>query len=195
MNTSKNKNEAKKLKPVGNDFFVSVWEKSWIYIKTVVDVVREPILILDKNLCVMVANEPFYKLFQVEKKDTEEINVYALGNGQWNIPSLRKLLEEILPKNTFFNGFEVAHDFPSIGRKMMILNGRQIHFEGDSAFEPIIMLAMEDVTGIMAVADSFTAHANLIETKLLSRTQKMEAQIEKLEKQLLEVQRKSDSLK
>src|SRR3989344_2317466 len=98
--------------PIGTDFFERLWAESWTYIKTVVDVVRQPILILDKDFKVMAANESFYQTFQVELKDTENKMVYELGNGQWDIPALRKLLEDILPKNTFFKGFEVAHEFP-----------------------------------------------------------------------------------
>ena len=90
---------------IGADFFGRLWEESWTYIKTVVDVVHEPVLILDKDLRVMAANESFYRTFQVEPKDTEHQIVYELGNGQWNIPSLKKLLEDILPKNSFFKGF------------------------------------------------------------------------------------------
>jgi len=116
-------------KIVGKDFFEHLWEQSWTYIKTVVDVVREPILILDNKLRVMAANESFYRTFQVSAKDTEERIIYELGNGQWNIPGLRKLLEDILPKNSFFKEFEVTHIFPVIGRKVMILNARQIHFK------------------------------------------------------------------
>lgn len=173
-----------KRKSVGTDFFDRVWKESWIYIKTVVDIVREPVLILNKDLCVIAANEPFYRLFQVEPKDTENKIVYELGNGQWDIPSLRKLLEEILPKNTFFKGFEVAHDFPYIGRKIMILNARQIHFEKDTNFEPIMLLAMEDITDMMASADSFANHANVIETKLTERTQLLEDSVRRIEEQL-----------
>ena len=114
------------------DYVGRLWEVSWTYIKTVVDIVREPVLILDKDLRIMSANESFYRTFQVESKDTEGQVVYKLGNGQWNIPALRKLLEDILPKNTFFKGFEVTHEFPFIGRKVMILNARQIHLKEDS---------------------------------------------------------------
>src|ERR1041385_8179391 len=71
----------------------------WTYIKTVVDVVRQPILILDKNLRVLAANESFYQTFQVESKNTEKKVIYDLGNGQWDIPALRKLLEDILPRS------------------------------------------------------------------------------------------------
>ncbi len=138
------------------DLIEHVWEKSWTYIKTVVDVVREPVLILDQDLRVMVANEPFYRTFQVEPKNTEKKVVYELGNGQWDIPALRKLLEDILPKNTFFKGFEVDHKFPTIGRKVMMLNARQIHFKEDTTsehFPAIILLAMEDITEMMAIAE------------------------------------------
>ena len=138
---------------VGEEFFAEFWEESWTYIKTVVDVLREPVLILDKNLCVLAANEPFYRLFQVEQKDTEGQVVYKLGNGQWDIPALRKLLEDILPKNTFFRGFEVDHEFPYIGHRTIVLNARHISSKNRAPSErlpAIIMLAMEDVTEIMA---------------------------------------------
>ena len=145
---NKNKKDAgQKVAEKGEDLLEKIWNESWTYIKTVVNVVREPILILDENLRVMAANDSFYRTFQVESKDTEKKNVYELGNGQWNIPALRKLLEDILPKNTFFKGFEVSHQFPFIGQKVMILNAREIHFKDDDVseiFPPIILLAMED---------------------------------------------------
>ncbi len=175
---------------VGSDFFDRLWEESWTYIKTVVDVVREPVLILNKDLCVMAANEPFYRTFQVDVKDTEHTLVYKLGNGQWNIPSLRKLLEDILPKNTFFKGFEVAHDFPAIGRKIMILNARQIHFKEDTAFPPIILLAMEDVTEMISVAEKLAGHVSLFEEKLTERTGKLEERIAKLVKEMALLKKK-----
>lgn len=169
------------------NFDESVWENSWTYIKTVVDIVREPVLILDKDLRVMTANESFYHMFQVEHKDTERKSVYELGNGQWNIQALKKLLEDILPKNTFFKGFEVTHEFPFIGRKVMILNARQIHFERDSfsrQFSPIILLAIEDVTDMMSVAETLANHANYVEIKYAERTKKLEIDIKKLEKEI-----------
>jgi len=179
-----NKVIEKTLIPIGGDFVDYFWEKSWTYIKTVVDVVREPVLILDKDFRVMAANESFYRTFQVEPKDTEKRLVYELGNGQWNIPSLRKLLEDILPKNTFFKGFEVAHEFPSIGSKIMILNARQIHIKDDPAFPPIILLAIEDITEMMAVAETLAVHTKQMEEGLTQRTNKLEAHIGKLEKEI-----------
>ena len=169
------------------DFFERFWEGSWTYVKTIVDVVREPVLVLDKDLRVMAANEPFYRTFQVEKKDTEHKIVYELGNGQWNIPSLKKLLEDILPKNTFFKGFEVTHDFLHIGRKSMILNARQIHFKDEVHLErcpEIILLAIEDVTDLMVVADTIAKHTTLMEAEILGRTERLEAEISGLKKEI-----------
>lgn len=175
------------FKPFGSNLAEKIWEESWTYIKTVVDVVREPVLILDKDLRVKAANESFYRTFQVEAKDTESRVVYELGNGQWNIPVLKKLLEDILPKNTFFKGFEVIHEFPFIGRKVMILNARQIYFKKDSVsgvFPPIILLAMEDVTEIMVVAETLTNHTNRLETVFAERSHRLENYIQKLEKEI-----------
>lgn len=171
---------------VGADFFDNLWEESWTYIKTVVDIVREPVLILDKELHVMVANESFYRTFQAESKDTEKKLVYDLGDGQWNIPALRKLLDDILPKNTFFKGFEVIHEFPAIGRKVMILNARQIH---SKQLPPIILLAMEDVTEMMAVAETLAGHTNAAELRFMEKTQKLEIHIGKLEKEISELKK------
>ncbi len=162
-----------------------LWEKSWTYVKTVIDVVREPVLILDKDLRVMAANESFYRTFQVEASETQGKVVYELGNGQWNIAALRKLLEDILPKNTFFKSFEVVHEFPFIGKKVIILNARKIHFREDAdaeAFPPIILLAMEDVTEIMLVAETLASHANQLEAKLGGRIKKLEKEITVLKK-------------
>jgi nitrogen-specific signal transduction histidine kinase len=182
----KAKKSEKKInfKPVGLNFVGRFWEESWTYIKTVVDIVREPVLILDQDLRVLAANEPFYRTFQVEAKDTEKKIVYELGNGQWDIPSLRKLLEDILPKNTFFKGFEVMHDFPLIGRKVMILNARQIHFKEDTTSQPIILLAIEDISEIMGVADMLTLHNSQFEERMAERTEKLEIEIKRFEKEI-----------
>ena len=162
-------------------------KECWKYIKTVTDIVREPILILDKNLNVMSANESFYRMFQVEMKDTEGKLVYNLGNGQWNIPSLRKLLEEILPKNTFFKNFEVTHEFPFIGKKVMILNARQIHTVDNGnppLLPPIIFLAIEDITAMMVVAETLAVHIKELASKNAERAQGLENQIGKLQREI-----------
>jgi len=186
MNKPKKKNTTQP-RSVGDDFFERVWEESWTYIKTVVDVVRQPVLILDKNLCVMTANEPFYETFLVKPEETEKHVVYELGNGQWDIPVLRKLLVDIVTKDTYFKGFEVAHEFPDIGRKVMILNARQIYFKNDSksaAFQPIILLVMEDVTEMINVAENLAGHTNRLQKQFSDRVQTMEEHINTLTKEV-----------
>jgi PAS domain-containing protein len=175
------------LQKVPDDFFGSVWNESWVYIKTVVDVAREPMLILNEHFCVMAANDSFYRMFQVEKRDTEGKVVYTLGDGQWDIPALRELLEEILPHNTFFNGFEVAHVFPVIGRKVMLLNARQMYYKEDSTtkqFPPIILLAIEDVTEIMGVAETLAGRVKEFDSTYGERTGKLEVQVARLEREM-----------
>lgn len=170
---------------VGAEFFTEFWEESWTYIKTVVDVLREPVIILDEHCNVLAANEAFYTLFQVEPTETEGKNIYTLGNGQWDIPALRKLLQDILPKKTFFKGFEVEHVFPSIGKRTMILNACHIYSRDKTTselFPPIIMIAMEDVSEIMTIASRLAEYTNKLEKSLTSRTQKLEVKIDTLEK-------------
>jgi PAS domain S-box-containing protein len=111
---------------------------------SIVDTVREPLLVLDAHLRVQRANRSFYSTFQVAPKATEQRLLYDLGNGQWNIPALRRLLEEILPQNSAFHDFEVTHDFPSIGRKVMLLNACRLYREGNRT--EFILLAIEDIT-------------------------------------------------
>jgi len=140
----------------------------------------------------MAANESFYRTFQVERKDTEHKIVYELGNGQWNIPALRKLLEDILPSNTFFKGFEVDYEFPFIGRKVMILNAREIHVKTGTSvshFPPIILLAIEDVTNMMLVAETLAEHAQRTETRVKKETAHLESKIKNLEREIAVLKR------
>ena len=114
------------------------------YAEKIVATIREPLLILDNQLRIISANQSFYHDFSVTPEDTEGKLIYEVGNGQWNIPKLRELLEDILPKNTSFENFEVDHEFPVLGRRIMLLNARRIH-DGDSKTQKIL-LAIEDVT-------------------------------------------------
>ena len=118
-------------------------ESARAYAESIVTTVREPLLVLDKDLHVVSANRSFYATFQVEPAETEGRFVYDLGDGQWDIPELRTLLEEIVPANSWFDDFEVEHDFEHIGRKTMLLNARRFPPEGP--FE-LILLAIEDIT-------------------------------------------------
>lgn len=113
------------------------------YAQDIVDTVREPLLMLDTTLRVQSANRAFYETFKVSPEETENQLIYELGNGQWDIPALKTLLEDVIPTSSVFNDFELEHTFPRIGRRVMLLNGRKLRAGSHSA---IIVLAMEDVT-------------------------------------------------
>ena len=113
------------------------------YAQDVVDTVREPLLILDSTLRVHSANRAFYQTFHVAPDETEDRRIYELGNGQWDIPALRTLLEDIVPMSSVFNDFELEHDFPFIGRRTMLLNARKLR---QGSHRELLVLAMEDVT-------------------------------------------------
>ena len=113
------------------------------YAEAIVETVRQPLIVLDEELRVKTANRSFYQMFQVSPAQTERQPFFELGNGQWNIPRLRQLLEEILSENNQFQDFEVEHEFEQIGTKILLLNARELAFaeEGRS-----ILLAIEDIT-------------------------------------------------
>jgi two-component system, chemotaxis family, CheB/CheR fusion protein len=113
------------------------------YADTIVESAREPIVVLDSGLHVTAANPAFYRTFNVSDEETEGRLIYELGNGQWNIPKLRELLEEIIPRNARVDDFEMRHDFPVIGSRNMVLNARRVGLQPD---RPFILLAIEDVT-------------------------------------------------
>jgi PAS domain S-box-containing protein len=114
------------------------------YAENIVETVREPLVVLNSDLNILTANQSFYDTFKVTPEDTIGNFIYDLGNRQWDIPRLRVLFEEILPHDTVINGYEVEHDFPGIGRKIILLNARQIFRENIGS--RIILLAMEDIT-------------------------------------------------
>ncbi|MEG4023391.1 chemotaxis protein CheB [Microcoleus sp. S13C4] len=113
------------------------------YAETIVETVREPLLVLDLNLRAITANRSFYETFQVMPIHTEQHSIFDIGNRQWNIPKLRSLLEEILAGKTEFKDFEVEHDFEHIGHKIMRLNARKMPPMGDTQ---MILVAIEDIT-------------------------------------------------
>jgi PAS domain S-box-containing protein len=110
----------------------------------IINTVREPLLLLDKELRVVKASRSFYDYFKVNSTDTIGTLIFDLGNRQWNIPKLRELLETILPEKTTFDNYEVEHDFSTIGKRIMLLNARQIERANEK--EKIILLAIEDIT-------------------------------------------------
>src|SRR6059058_6094106 len=113
------------------------------YALDVVDTVREPLLILDSSLRVHSASRAFYQTFHVSPAETEGHLIYELGNGQWDIPDLRTLLEDIVPTSSVFDDFELEHTFPAIGRRVMLLNARKLKAGHHGE---LLVLAMEDVT-------------------------------------------------
>ncbi|HUW68678.1 MAG TPA: histidine kinase dimerization/phosphoacceptor domain -containing protein [bacterium] len=114
------------------------------FAQSIINTVREPLISLDHDLRVVTVSRSFYELFKVKPEETIGQLIYDLGNKQWNIPKLRKLLEEILPQQVSFDDYEVEHDFATIGRRVMLLNARQIRQAPGK--EHIILLAIEDIT-------------------------------------------------
>ncbi|GAC1347317.1 MAG: hypothetical protein NVSMB27_12480 [Ktedonobacteraceae bacterium] len=114
------------------------------FAEAIVETVREPLVVLDADLCVIQANQAFYQVFQTVQETTEQSLLETLGHGQWNIPPLLTLLRDILPTNHTVEGFEVDHTFPVIGHKTFLLNARRIEWEG--THPPRILLAFEDST-------------------------------------------------
>ncbi len=111
-----------------------------ILAESIIDTIREPLLVLHADLRVKSASASFYRFFQVNPAETEGCLVYELGNGQWNIPELHRLLSDILPKSKVLDDFEVTHAFEAIGPRTLLLNARQIdHVQ-------LILLAIEDIT-------------------------------------------------
>ena len=96
-----------------------------ILAQTILDTLREPILVLDVALRVKMANQSFYRVFRVKPEETENKLIYELGDGQWNIPKLRVILEEVCSGGMQVEDFEVECDFPGMGRRFMVLNARQ----------------------------------------------------------------------
>jgi two-component sensor histidine kinase len=117
---------------------------AWALAQGIVDTVREPMLVLDAELRVITASRSFCTVFMVKSEDTEGKLLYTLGDGQWDIPRLRILLENILPEKGVMEGYEVEHEFPELGKRTMRLNARQVLYENGA--NKAILLGIEDVT-------------------------------------------------
>jgi nitrogen-specific signal transduction histidine kinase len=112
--------------------------------QSIVDTVREPLLVLDKGLRVVAASRAFYSTFNVQPEVTQGRLLFTLGDGQWDIPKLRVLLEQIIPERGVMEDYEVEHEFPDIGHRTMCLNARQVVYKAGA--ESTILLGIEDVT-------------------------------------------------
>jgi len=113
------------------------------YAEAIVETVQVPLLVLESDLRVIKANSSFYETFQVSRPETAQSLIFDLGNGQWNIPQLRSLLQDIFADETALHNFEVEHQFERIGQKTMLLNARKIILDGESQR---ILLSIEDIT-------------------------------------------------
>jgi two-component system, chemotaxis family, CheB/CheR fusion protein len=118
------------------------WSRN--YLDTIVETARESLVVLDRGLRVQKANRAFYDTFQVRTEETLKHNIYDLGEGQWNIPGLRTMLEDVLPHDREMRDYEVTHGFPVIGTKTMLLSARRM--AGDEHRDEMILLAIEDIT-------------------------------------------------
>jgi len=124
-------------------------EEAQILAQAIVNTIPEPFIVLDGKLRVLAASRSFYEIFQVDPQDTQNCLLYDLGDGQWDIPALRLLLETIIPERTSMDGFEVSHDFPGLGRRIMLLNARKVLYETSQT--ATILLAFRDVTEVRAI--------------------------------------------
>ena len=117
--------------------------------QAIVNTIIEPFVVLDDGFCVLAASRSFYQTFKVKPAQTQGRLLYELGDGQWDIPALRVLLETIIPERTEMDGFEVEHNFPKLGQRTMLLNARKVVY--DNSDTHTILLAFLDVTDQRAV--------------------------------------------
>jgi nitrogen-specific signal transduction histidine kinase len=143
--------------------------------ETLTEVARESFLILDAKLKVISVNPIFYQNFEVSPKETEGKFIYELGNGQWNIPELKNLLEKILPEKKVVKNYEVKHVFETIGEKTILLNASQI----DSA--QLIILAMEDITSRKQLEEKLAGYTKGLEVEVAERTKELSKRVQELE--------------
>jgi PAS domain S-box-containing protein len=127
------------------------WPDSHLYFddthllpQAIVDTIRDPLLVLDQHLRVVSANRAFHQTFRMTRQDIQGRPVYGLGDGQWDIPELRLLLEDVAPQHAVMEAYEVERDFPAIGRRTMLLNAREVYNQTNT--RKLILLAIEDVT-------------------------------------------------
>lgn len=132
------------MQPTGFQEQFTVAADACALAQAIVDTVRVPVLVLDKELRVVAASRSFYSTFDVTPEDTQGRLLYSLGDGQWDIPKLRVLLEKVIPEHGEMEDYEVEHQFPHIGNRTMRLDARQVFYEGGA--NTTILLSMEDVT-------------------------------------------------
>jgi len=148
------------------------------YAESIVSTIREPLIILDKHLCIKTANESFYKKFNIDKQDTEGQLFYEIQNKQWDDQVMRSLLEKILPKKQRLTDFEIILNFPFIGERTLLLNALQILNQKNS--ENLILLAIEDITERRLAEQKLQTFTEELELKVDERTVELKRSIEEL---------------
>jgi two-component system CheB/CheR fusion protein len=133
------------------------------YAEAIIRTARDPLIVLRADLKVDKANEAFYKTFKITSQETENVLIYELDHGQWDIPQLRQLLEEITLRNSSFNDFEVTHDFDRIGRRTMLLNARRL--DSASGASERILLGIEDITERLRIENALRESKALVDLK------------------------------
>lgn len=124
--------------------FSDVQDDAWRLAQAVVDTVREPLVVLNQEFRVVAASQSFYLRFRVKAEHTQGKLLYDLGEGRWDIPKLRVLLEKILPEQGAVENYEIEQDFPDIGTRALLLNARHVLYKAGSL--SAILLGIEDVT-------------------------------------------------
>lgn len=162
------------------------------FMESIVETVREPLVVLDGELRVVAANPSFYRTFQVTPQETEGRFLYDLGNRQWDIPRLRELLEKIIPEKSVFEDFEVEHDFPHIGVKTMLLNARLL--PGRAGRPDMILLAIEDITERKRAQEALQRAYAELEERVRERTRELAQANEQLQKEIAEHRRTQELL-
>jgi two-component system, chemotaxis family, CheB/CheR fusion protein len=155
-----------------------------VYAEAIVDTIRQPLLTLDAELRVQSANRAFCTLFQVPTEDTQNRQIYELGNGQWNIPALRKLFKDVLPENAVIEDFVVEHNFENLGRRIMLINARKLQRPGRP---DLILVAIDDIT----VRSDAEAHRDVLISEMSHRVKNVLAAVQSIASQTL---RQSGSL-
>ncbi len=123
--------------PLGNP------QEGHILTRAIIDTIHEPLIVLDENLRIIVASRSFYKKFELTHTNTVNTLFYDLGNGQWNIPALRTLLEKVIPEHIVVTEYEVDHKFLNLGQRTMLINAREIYYENGTKR---MLLSIFDIT-------------------------------------------------